>query len=383
VLDEWTHLLHDVGGTRASSDETVGAARYIQFVSGPPYSMKPRLVSHGRMVVLEMDVRSQSRRMDIRDARNGMLLWSRRINLPKAPRLPSWGWGESHSQSDTNTLAARGRHLYVLEQEKINRYDLETSALDASYPSSGAYQILVAEKELIAVGVEQLTVFEVANGEQRWQTKVQGLDIRIADGHLIALDGAKEPFTVRAFKLADGADSWSYATTPIWPEGHQSTLHAQAVRLCGARDGRVLVWAAAKRNPKEKTGHNLGGALVCLDLQNGQERWRFQPTKETDRAVGPSNHVVYAKDVVYTLVSADVEVENKGKKQTQWTPRPARSCGVRRTASPTRSANRPGPRSSSTPRGIMCSRPKIWTWSANLTWVHAQVAGPAPSPRWV
>ena len=324
AFDNWTHLLHDAGGTRASADTAIGPANHIRWIAGPAFGVKPRFVVDGRVIVLDLDgfdKRSPIQpKVYCRDAANGLLLWSDTLAWNPAPRRPGWGWGESKFQSLTHATVVDAQRFYATVDGGVRVWKLATGERERLIETAEPpLQLYTADQRLVAAGRESIRCFDVTSGDERWKTERVSLESRLADGVLHVLDGAATPYTLHAYALDSGEALWSFDTSAHWPDGYDPAgkNQHQPVRLCGARDGRLLVWIGRPVKRRVRTDHNEGLLLLCLDARTGGEVWRYAPAQPADKALGYANHVVFTADTVWTLILSEVTEEQRGKPVTR------------------------------------------------------------------
>ena len=144
AIDQWTHHLHDPGGTAVGNDRVVGPPRHVQWIAPPRWqrhheltpSLGAMVSSGGRLFAVINDAPAgidglpDRWTLVARDAFNGKLLWKRPI--------AEWGWKEwgdhsyghgrwNHPTHVARRLVAVGDRVYV-----TLGFNAPLSALDAA-----------------------------------------------------------------------------------------------------------------------------------------------------------------------------------------------------------------------------------------------------------
>ena len=268
-IDQWTHYLHGPDNNAVAQDSVVGPPRHMQWLAGPWWTR-----NHHRLNSISSAVTAGGRLFSIvdeapsanifvpskwvlvaRDAFSGITLWKK--------RLESWAWHTIRFRSGPpqlpRLLVATGDRVYV-----PLGLNAPVSAIDG------------------ATG-KTLKTYESTGGAE---------EILVVDGTLIVLKGT--PVAEQAFQHA------AFQGRYVFPN-RKSIIVVEA-----ATGQRRWTWSDPDAHPLPETLAADGTrvfiqtteGVVCLDLESGEERWRFTEAgqRETRR------RVTYGK---YTLVVSD------------------------------------------------------------------------------
>jgi outer membrane protein assembly factor BamB len=184
-IDEWTHFLHGPGNNAVARDSVVGPPRHMQWVGSPRYSRHHDKMSSvtaavsagGRVFYIEdrappfSVLTAPEWRLVARDAFNGTILWTRKIEKWFNDLHPHKS-GPAHLP---RKLVAEGERVYV-----TLAIDGSALALDAAtgetvrtFEGSEPADELVHSAGALFVRQEGgLVAFDSASGERLWKTDV-------------------------------------------------------------------------------------------------------------------------------------------------------------------------------------------------------------------
>jgi outer membrane protein assembly factor BamB len=192
--------------------------------------------------------------VNVLDARNGAVVWSRNAATDTGAKVPTWGISGSPLVVDDLVLVAASGTLIA--------YDLATGKPRWSGPSGGASYssphlvTLDGVRQVALLSAVGLTGFSLPDGKQLWQHAWKGYPIvqpaQTADGGiLISVDNASG---LRRLALTNGAGGWNteerWTSTGLKPYFSDFVVHK---------------------------GHAYGfdGAILsCIDLADGQRKWK-------------------------------------------------------------------------------------------------------------
>ncbi len=255
ALDDWTHYLHDAGGTCTSRDRVVAPPRSLQWDGSPRWSrnhdhtatIQALVTAGGRLfyVADEGPVASIQLPSDYtltaRDAFNGTVLWRRRLD----------GWFN---------------HLFPLKSgpAAISRRLVATA--DTVYLAPGVGKPLVA--------------LDAATGAVRRTYDAESLtDVLAYDGVLyVVVDPHAKPCTYRQQHSHCWAEAGRArkAWAPV-PDGKRLVaIQADTGKTLWQHDRPVWVMTPAVDGPHLCF---YDGRVVCLDRTTGKELWASEPVK--------------------------------------------------------------------------------------------------------
>jgi len=274
-IDEWTHFLHDAGNNAVAHDTAVGPPRSLQWMAPPlwlrshetPSGVQAMVCGGGRLFYLLdegligiADQRLPERwALVCRDAFNGALLWRR----PLGP----WGWPQwaANKFQDKDWTAISGGRTAV-PNENQRRLIVDGDRLYATLEYEAPLAILDA-----ATGRTLATVAETAPAREI--VTAGGVVVvysQAEDGEPVKRKGKAQAGVIRAVNGVTGAVLWKRNTAP--PK-NQSL----------ATDRGRVVYQSAK-------------AVVCLDLQSGNELWQIEPQIASARTLVAHEGVVTLVD---------------------------------------------------------------------------------------
>ncbi len=267
-VDPWTHYLHDPTNNAVAKDAVVGPPRHMQWLAAPLWtrnhhrlcSISSVVTDAGRLFYIVDEATAANMSVPAkwsivaRDAFSGVKLWKRQID--------DWAWYRHRFRSGppqvTRLLVVRDDRVYAPLglSAPISQLDAVTGQTLQTYPQTkGAEEILLVEGILLVLKGSPVA-------EQ-------------AAGHRVLKGKYKFPNTKHIVAIAadTGRKLWQWSATG--PNPMPETL---------ASDGERVYFQA-------------GSAVLCLDLESGQELWVYgkpAPKKRKKLTFG-----------VYTLVVAD------------------------------------------------------------------------------
>ena len=211
--------------------------------------------------------------LNVLDARNGAVIWSRNIASDSKKQIPMWGFSSSPLiVQDMVVVAAAG---------KLAAYDLATGKPRWFGPNGGGGY---SSPHLAAIGgVEQIvflsargaTGINPADGTELWQYAWEGTPILqpalTADGDVLVSSGdAMGGMGVRRLAVTHASDSWSVAER--WTSNGLKPYFSDFVVHNGHAfgfDGRILSCIDLKDGTRKWKGGRFGqGQLVLLPDQD-------------------------------------------------------------------------------------------------------------------
>ena len=269
-IRQWTHFRGDAGGSGASGDTRVGPPRHVQWEAGPRVMRSHEIESglsglvtaNGRLYTIIdegpigiTDARFPAQwSLVCRDAFNGVLLWKR--------SLPAWGWQAWSSKP----------------RENIPQMWLGTRTRPADVD-----RLMAAEGDVLYATLGFGAPVSAVDGRTGQVLRTYADTDETSE--LIVLRGVllvrkeRPAASIRAFKADDGTLLWNHATRHV------------AGRTLAAAGNHVLF-------------HNRT-ELVALDLQSGEERWRYETQLQPASVIahGPAALVVQTK----TVLAVDID----------------------------------------------------------------------------
>jgi outer membrane protein assembly factor BamB len=259
TIDEWTHYLHDADNNAVAHDLEVGPPRHMQFLSDPLWtrhhdklaSVSTVVTAGGRMfyIIDEGPVYAPNApgrwSVTARDAFNGVFLWKKTI--------PAWTSISRKFRSGPVQL----QRLLVTDGERVYvtlGLDQPISVLDAaSGEDLGVIEGTKSTEEILL----HKGALVVLVGEQ-------GAEQSLIESQKKPAFDYKKTKLIKAFDAKTGKQVWRWpaeGTTEIMP------------RTLGISAGRVFFQES--------------GDTVCLDLRNGESKWRT-PTAKMPAAKKPA-----------------------------------------------------------------------------------------------
>jgi len=286
-IDEWSHFLHDASNNAVAQDTVVGPPRRLKWKCGPAWSRShefsssiPAMVSAGGRIFYVVDegltsLTSLPERWTLvaRDAFNGVLLWKR--------PLPHWrdGW---------KSTALRGR------------------------PASMPRWIVADDQYLYTTTsfADGLSILDAATGQT----------IRTVDGTANTREIALLARTL-LLRLSGGDERRGKATGAI------VAIDADAGKILWRADtGAYLAQSLAADD--RRVVYSTGAETVCLNLADGQERWRAVGGKKGGRRAGERTFILFGDMVLEgdggTIVARDADTG-----ETRWSVRTGGSQAMR------------------------------------------------------
>ena len=236
TMDEWPQRYHDAGNSRVSHDQLVGPATGFRWIQGPIWGYSPTgslgqevLVADGRAFYVEKSLPDKlTANLVVRDAFNGLQLWTRSIVLDKA--------------NDTEWATADGERLFtrISPGGPVVALDAATGKLLWSSKFHGAF-CCSDGLLLIRAAINQWVALSQQNGKlvHRFQVanSYHDAEMLAGDGMLLLLEAGP----------AESADA-KHLDDPVW--------RTALLKQTGAARGK----------------------LVCFDLQTGALRWKAPNT---------------------------------------------------------------------------------------------------------
>ena len=255
AIDEWTHYLHDAGGTCVSQDTQVAPPTRLQWVGSPRWarnhdhtaSMQALVSAGGRIFYVADEGPTASIQLPAkwtltaRDAHNGVLLWKR--------PLPGWF-----------------NHLFPLKSGPAAIARRLVAAADTVYIAPGVGKPLVA--------------LDAATGQVKRTYEAQSLaDLVLADGVLFALIDLKPR---RNTYRQQNSHCWAEAGrarkewAPRADHKRLAAIQADTGKTLWHHDRPVWAMTLAVEGPRLCF---YDGRVVCLDRTTGKELWTSKPLK--------------------------------------------------------------------------------------------------------
>jgi len=255
-IDDWTHYLHDAGGTCTSSDRVVAPPTRLQWVGAPRWarnhdhtaSMQALVSAGGRVFYVADEGPAASIQLPAewtltaRDAFNGTVLWKK--------ALPGWF-----------------NHLFPLK----------------SGPAANTRRLVAsADTVYVAPGVgESLTALDAATGRvERTYDAKSVADLVLSDGVVFALVDLKAK--VNTYRQQN-SDCWTEAARArkTWapqPEAKRLlAIRADTGKVLWQQQRPVLPMTLAVDGGRVCLYD--GERVVCLDTATGKARWTSEPIK--------------------------------------------------------------------------------------------------------
>ncbi len=293
-IDEWTHYLHDAGGTCVSRDKAVAPPKRLQWTHSPRWarnhdhtaSIQALVSAGGRVFHVADEGPAASIQLPAkwvltaRDAFNGTVLWKK--------ELPGWF-----------------NHLFPLK----------------SGPAVSPRR-LVASRETVYVapGVGRpLTALDAATGEVRRTYPAESpADLVLSEGVLfILIDLQPRKCDYRQ----ENSHCWSEAARAR--RGWGPTAENKRLAAIDADTGKVL-WQkqrAAWPMTLAVDGPHVclyDGKVVCLDRRNGEKLWESKPLKAGCGLTSYAPRLVVRDGMVFFSPQGTIHVFDAATGRTLW-----------------------------------------------------------------
>jgi outer membrane protein assembly factor BamB len=342
-IDEWTHNCHGPDGNPVAHDRVVGPPKRYQWVSGPLYlrahdtdsSVNALVTARGRLFYMvdeaPISLPGQHPLPDkwflvARDAFNGVLLWKVRIK--------QWGWREWKPY----WFKRRPGNFPVNVHRRV------VAVGDRLYATLGYH-----------APVSQL---DAATGKtlRTYEETTETREILCHDGRLILSAQVKDRLKLMVVEAETGAVAWETkpeyggtSTEYIYWDRRMPRVKLDPV-LNAATDGRAVCFLDGKE-------------IVCLDLEDGAERWRTaveskSPALWVGALIVHDGVVLHAEPEQLTALSAETG-------QQLWA-QPKRPIGWLWFQW----------------KDVFVVRGLVWTWSAELTDKAYEQRGKKARSRW-
>jgi len=277
-IDDWTHYLYDPSNNAVSRDEVVGPPRHMQWTGGPRWSrhhdhmasMSAMVSANGRVFYIMDEGPKSSIQlpphwiMTARDAFNGTILWQQDIEEWWYPHL--WPLKSGPSQLTRRMVAMEDR-LYVTPgiNEPVSALDAATGDVIRTYKGTRT-----AEEIILSDGVLYLLVNPDLKPVGYAQEDYHCWNERDRASNSWGWDETDR--RLMAVNADNGKEIWNIET-PVAP----------------------LTLAVGE---KDVFFHD-GERIVCLDRNNGQERWRSELVSRVfPIPTGYSPSLVLKEDIV-------------------------------------------------------------------------------------
>lgn len=266
-IDPWSHYLHGPNNNAVADDSRVGPPRHMQWLAGPRWtrhhdwlnSLSAAVTSGGRLFYIFDEASPANMNLPsrwaivARDGFSGVTLWKR--------PMPSWVHHRRRFRSGppqvTRLLVASPRRVYLPLRLSgpVTALDATTGQTVATYEATeGAEEIILVDDTLLVLKgepvAEQAFSHKPVQQQHRWPNRKT----------LVAVD------------VDSGDTQWRFS-----PE-------EQPAPETLASDGKSAYM-------------QLDGGVVCLDMESGKVRWRYETTDRLKRG-----KITYGKQV---LVVAD------------------------------------------------------------------------------
>ena len=211
--------------------------------------------------------------LNVLDARNGAVVWSRNAASDSKKQIPMWGFSSSPLiVHDMVVVAAAG---------KLAAYDLATGNPRWFGPNGGGgyssphLATIAGVEQIVFLSARGVTGINPADGKELWQYAWEGTPILqpalTADGDVLVTSGdAMGGMGMRRLAVTHGSDSWSVAER--WTSNGLKPYFSDFVVHNGHAfgfDGRILSCINLKDGTRKWKGGRFGqGQLVLLPEQN-------------------------------------------------------------------------------------------------------------------
>ena len=296
-IDEWTHFLHDPSGNAVAHDTVIDFLARMQWITGPRYSRHHDHMSDASAMVSangrNFYIFEEAPRASIlippewylyaRDSFNGTLLWKRPISHWHEHMYPL----KSGPAMLPRRLVAIGDKLYATLNidAPLTELDAATGKTLRTYDGTA-----VTEEILFSDG----KLYLVVTDGKPLRSDPKKVFMTLADIKADATGGlwGEAPRTVMAIEAATGKILWKKPTN-IMP-----------VTLC---------------LDKQSVYFHDGGNIVCLNRENGQQRWASAtPNQRTLKSSASPTMVVYDDVVLFSGYSNDAGKKAKGDSTTMY-----------------------------------------------------------------
>ena len=287
-IDEWTHYMHGPDNNAVAQDSVVGPPHHVQWIGGPKWARGHEVLatvsivvtSGGRMFYIADDGPTASVdlpeawNLTARDAFNGKLLWKKPIPKWESTHRP-FRSGPTHLP---RRLVAVGDTVYITLgfSEPLVALDAATGEVRQTFEDTeGTEEVLVQDGRLYLV--------------------IGDLDDQEAVDRAVRRGEPLPPVQKRVVALETESGEL------LWEKSGDDTadLYAQTLAVSGGN--------AVLQNTR---------ALICLDAENGSEKWRQERPSSTKRPAWSVPTVVIHDDVVISADRAAPDhVEDSSKPQ--------------------------------------------------------------------
>ncbi len=191
--------------------------------------------------------------LNVLDARNGSVVWSRNVAAETNTKVPIWGFSSSPLVTGDMVIVAAAGQLVAYETATGNRRWLGPAA-GGSY-SSPQLATINGVAQVLLTSEGRLTSVAVADGKQLWQHEWAANTIvqpaLIADGNVLL---TSQEAGIRRLALAQNSGAWSiqerWTSNGLKPYFNDFVVHKGHVF---GFDGRIL---------------------SCVDLNDGGRKWK-------------------------------------------------------------------------------------------------------------
>ena len=287
-IDEWTHYMHGPDNNAVAQDSVVGPPHHVQWIGGPKWARGHEVLatvsivvtSGGRMFYIADDGPTASVdlpeawNLTARDAFNGKLLWKKPIPKWESTHRP-FRSGPTHLP---RRLVAVGDTVYITLgfSEPLVALDAATGEVRQTYEDTeGTEEVLVQDGRLY------LVIGDLADQEAVDRAVRRGEPLPPVQKRVVALE-------------AESGDL-------LWEKSGDDTadLYAQTLAVSGGN--------AVLQNTR---------TIICLDAENGSEKWRQERPSSIKRPAWSVPTVVIHDDVVISADRAAPDhVEDSSKPQ--------------------------------------------------------------------
>ncbi len=294
-IDEWTHYLHDAGGTCVSRDTVVAPPKGLQWVGSPRWSrnhdhtasMQALVSAGGRVFSVADEGPTASIQLPARwmltasDAFNGTVLWKK--------ELPGWFNHlfplKSGPAAISRRLVASGDTVYIAPGvgKPLMALDAATGEVKRTYAAESLADLVLSEGVLFA-----LIDLQPAKCDYRQQHSHCWMEAARARGQWGPKADHKRLVAIQA---DTGKILWQ-KVRPVWP----MTLAVNGRYVC-LYDGKV----------------------VCLDRTSGEKRWESEPIKAKCGGTQYAPRMAIRDGMVFFSPHGTINVFDAASGKTKWT----------------------------------------------------------------